>query len=409
MNRRRILTCGLASMGACAANISSIALSDETTSPAPPRSRSLIAKLSQFLWRSQSDDGRWSSSTYALLRSGQALTPFVLSTLLKANAMNRDTEQANMAKKWILAQLRGGALGLSDAEVLEYPVFASAFAMSCLVLLDSPEHDAPIAALRRFLLNQQLVETRGFKPSDLAYGGWGFGGVHAPGQSGHMDLSHTRWALTALSASAAGADSRPYQSKAQRFLRLVQKCPDEDREVPLDDGHGGGNIVQHNPPYDGGFYFSPIVLAANKGRLQRAGDRSYVRSYATATCDGVMALLAAGVHPHEERILSARHWLEANPDWEYPAGIPKDYPEPWGDAVYFYHQAVRAEAYRSLGIRGDWAERLIERLHTHLQRDGSIINQRSPLMKENDPILCSTLALIAATNAEATNGVQGVN
>jgi hypothetical protein len=34
--------------------------------------------------------------------------------------------------------------------------------------------------------------------------------------------------------------------------------------------------------YDGGFYFSPVVLAANKGGSE-AGSQTSFRSYATAT------------------------------------------------------------------------------------------------------------------------------
>jgi hypothetical protein len=404
MHRRQFLRYGVVTASAWSANVADFAQGDEASVTTTATSRTLIATLSNYLCQIQSDEGRWSSRTYALLRSGQALTPFVLSALLEADANNRSLEPAMAAKHWIVNQIHDGALGMTDPDVLEYPVFASAFALRCLSFYADSEATQRVAELRKFLLEQQFIESQGFKQSDLAYGGWGFGGKHLPGQSGHMDLSHTRWVLAALATNSSSTDSRQYQIPAQRFLRLVQKRPDEDRVVPLnDDPHVVGSShdvkTQRSAPSDGGFYFSPVVRAANKGRLERVDDRSYFRSYATATCDGVIALLAAGVPTNDERILSARRWLETNSDWDYPAGIPKDFPEPWGDAVYFYHQAVRAEAYRKLGINGDWAERLIERLTTHLQSDGSIVNQRSPLMKENDPILSSTLALVAATHA----------
>ena len=47
--------------------------------------------------------------------------------------------------------------------------------------------------------------------------------------------------------------------------------------------------------FDGGFYFSPIVLRANKGRLDTNGEIPFWQSYATATCEGLLALTAAGV------------------------------------------------------------------------------------------------------------------
>jgi squalene-hopene/tetraprenyl-beta-curcumene cyclase len=220
-----------------------------------------------------------------------------------------------------------------------------------------------------------------------------------------MDLAHTRWALQALADAdqdpVTGDDPQPggYRAKAKRLLRLLQKHPSEDRKSPL------AKAVTSKPPYDGGFYFSPIVLAANKGRIESQGATKFFRSYATATCDGILALLAAGVPQNDPRVAAAHRWLEQHANWEYPQGIPRDHPEPWADAVFFYHQAVRAEVYRRLAVTGDWPEQLCQRLAPHLRPDGSIINRRSALMKEDDPLLGSTLALMAVTEARrAANG-----
>ena len=103
----------------------------------------------------------------------------------------------------------------------------------------------------------------------------------------------------------------------------------------------------------------------------------------------------------------AKRWLTNHPSWEYPDGIPRDYPEPWGDAVYFYHQAVRASAYRQAAIgatasgeqttqvRPNWERNLSERLAIQLREDGSVVNEKCALMKEDDPLLSTSLALIA--------------
>ena len=42
-----------------------------------------LAKAAGYLWKQQAADGGWHSHTYGLLRSGQALTPFVLGALLE--------------------------------------------------------------------------------------------------------------------------------------------------------------------------------------------------------------------------------------------------------------------------------------------------------------------------------------
>jgi hypothetical protein len=64
----------------------------------------------------------------------------------------------------------------------------------------------------------------------------------------------------------------------------------------------------------------------------------------------------------------------------------------WGQALHYYHLAVRAEACAALGV-GDsrfWAE--IARLLALRQRpDGSFANANH-LMKEDDPLLATALA-----------------
>tara|TARA_R110002049_G_scaffold4601_1_gene31677 strand:+ start:66550 stop:67767 length:1218 start_codon:yes stop_codon:yes gene_type:complete len=362
----------------------------------PKSSAAIIAdRMRDFLCQNQQSDGRWASSTYAVLRSGQALTPFILFALLQSDPDFRRSDGAQRARRWIRSRLRNGTLGYADRDLLEYPVFATAFAARCIHRMQDHGDRVTIDSMRQFLVDQQYSERRGFDPNHLAFGGWGFGGDHPAGQTGHMDLSHVRWALSALKETQnARNDDAVYRAHAQHFLRLVQKSPDEDRVQPL----GESGFTSH-PRFDGGFYFSPIVLAANKGRVHREGDCAYFRSYATATCDGVLALLASGASEDEPRVDSAKNWLTRYPGWDYPAGIPADHPEPWGDAVFFYHQAVRAEAHERLGIDGDWPELLVSRLSKLQNSDGSFRNDRCALMKEDDPILCTALALIAITHA----------
>ena len=391
-DRRRFLS-------AVAATMASLASRTSHADESRRQSTDLLdSRLREFLWNSQRDDGRWASDTYAVLGGGQALTPFVLFALLESDPSLHESAGAKRALQWMETQLRKGVLGVADDDVMEYPVFATAFGLRCFHRMRQDDVTSPTELMRRHLIRQQFAEPGLFGPESLAYGGWGFGGTRPPGKTGHMDLSHVRWVLAAL-AETKNTDRPEYESKAQRFLRLMQKSVDEDRPQPL----GDGTIARH-ARFDGGFYFSPIVLAANKGRIQRDGDRAYFRSYATATCDGVLALLDSGVDHDDRRIVAAKKWLQRNSDWEYPAGIPAEHPEPWGDAVFFYHQAVRAEVYNRLGIDGGWRRLLLSRLSKHLQPNGSIYNQRCGLMKEDDPIMCSALALIAISHARATKG-----
>jgi squalene-hopene/tetraprenyl-beta-curcumene cyclase len=218
-----------------------------------------------------------------------------------------------------------------------------------------------------------------------------------------MDLAHTRRALKALAAARKWYrfqdtiyDHAGVNRRAEAFLRVVQKHPDA-KALPL--AHGGTQ-PQSLPPYDGGFYFSPVVLDANKGRQETSDSSATIyRSYATATCDGILALLACGVPREDGRVVKAVEWLRAHEDFGYPEGVPRDHPEPWGEAMRFYHYAVRAEVYDALDRPGEWRTKLANAVARMQAEDGSFRNATSPLMKEDDPILCTALATVALTHS----------
>jgi hypothetical protein len=91
-------------------------------------------------------------------------------------------------------------------------------------------------------------------------------------------------------------------------------------------------------------------------------------------------------------------WLDRNPGIENPAGVPQDDSTPWYAAIHYYHLAVRAEAWSGVGREGDWRSEIEKHLAGVQHKDGHFVNDRSPMMKENDPILCTTLAVVALGN-----------
>ncbi len=291
-------------------------------------------------------------------------------------------------------------MGLTDPEIPEYPNYATAFALRCLVRAGSARDRPLIERMRKYLVSEQYGPDNGFDDRSTVFGGWGFGGGSRPrGSPGHMDLSYTRHVLDAL--REAGSEDVAVFERAQVFLRFVQKRPTDGRPQPPFVEPDGDPV--RPPAYDGGFYFSPVVPAANKGGVEpaRGGVGAYFRSYATATCDGVLALLSAGVRRDDERVLATRRWLERHPRLDYPEGVPRDDPNRFGDAIHFYHLAVRAEAYDALGWSGNWRAEMTALLAACQRKDGSFINDQSHLMKEDDPLLCTALAVVVLAHIRA--------
>src|SRR5207244_1812312 len=107
-------------------------------------------------------------------------------------------------------------------------------------------------------------------------GAWGMGGpIHRPPEPGHVEISMTRHVIEGLSASGV-SPSDPAMIAAIVYLERCQNT-------------------------DGGFYFSTVNLETNK-----AGEtQGRPNSYGTTTCDGILALRAAGVPSTDPRIQKA--------------------------------------------------------------------------------------------------------
>jgi hypothetical protein len=376
-------------------------------SAASDSERRALASASDYLWRQQADDGGWHSPQYGVLRSGQALTPFVLHALLQVPSAvaPRDISRIAAALDFLRERIDDeGVLGRSDPDLVEYPIYSTSYALRCLLTVQDDAElrrdgdDDLIERMSLFLASAQFDVDAGFTPESPAFGGWGFDAARGPGDPGHMDLSHTRRALEAIRAARGRLDSADFDcnhafKQATRFLLVVQKHPRAAARPHLA-SDGPASIAPPPLLFDGGFYFSPVVLDANKGRMDDDPSPHW-RSYATATCDGVLALLAAGVPRDDERVAAAEGWLRQHTSLDYPQGVPTEYPEPWGDAIRFYHFAVRGEAYRALGWPAAERERLAATVAAQQDADGAFVNRTSPLMKEDDPVLCTALATVA--------------
>ena len=322
--------------------------------------RGVGERAAAWLRSQQRPDGSFCSEHYAVLRSGQAMTPFVLHALL-AHGIAATDPAIERGLQFVRDSIDAdGAIGYADAFVLEYPVYATSLAILVLAQCGDPGDRQRISSMATWLARQQCGEPRGFLPDAAAYGAFGFGarGLE-PGRPGHVDLTHTRFAVQAL--AAAGHLDATVRERAFVLLRNLQRD-------------------------DGGFSFSPVVDAANKAGRDAHG---HFRAYATATADGVLALRALGVGDDDPRLAKARAWLASHARADRIGGIDERPSEPWHDALRFYHAMVLAEACPR--ARADLAGMLRGCQGT----DGSFRSDMVTAMKEDDPLLATALALHA--------------
>jgi hypothetical protein len=310
------------------------------------RDHSQLARAVRWLWSQQAGDGGWHSKTYGLLRSGQSLTPFVLDALL---SVSHEAPGVDPAFEFMKRNTNAdGSLGLSDSAAPDYPNYATGLAVRVAARL---KRDASqwIGCLRA----QQFTEVNGWSPNDPAYGAWGMGGERRrPPEAGHVDLAMTRYVLEGL-AAARISPSDPAIEKALVYLGRCQNA-------------------------DGGFFFSTVNLDTNK-----AGDvNGNYRSYGTTTCDGLLALRAAGVAANDQRVARAEAWLKQNHLEERAPGFDI---EParmgWSDGLRFYYAAAITRAMPGLSV-----------LLPPQREEGSFSNPNN-LVKEDDPIIATAFAV----------------
>jgi prenyltransferase beta subunit len=316
--------------------------------------RSMARKAASFLWSKQEADGGWHSETYGLLRSGQSLTPFVLFAVCgepEAREVAVDHAVAFILKN----TSNDGEVGRSDPSLLDYPNFATSLAVRSL---EKAGRKDGVNRLRAALRRQQFTEGNGWERDTPPYGAWGMGGpIRKPPYPGHVDLSMTRHVLEALSGFR--------DEKALTFLRRCQNA-------------------------DGGFMFSTVVLDANKAGVGN--------SYGTATADGILALLALSAKTDDPNVVSALAWLTRHHRSDGVPGFDESSAK-WRDGMLYYYLAASAQAFRQTrGGPDGWQVDLVRSLAARQRDDGSFKNA-SFLMKEDDPLIATTFALLALQSA----------
>ncbi len=360
-----------------------------------------------YLLSRQSDDGAWRSETYGAMTGGVTLTPPVLKTVL----MGPQSPQRIAACARAAAYLRG--LVDEDGSIaaqapLDYPVYSAALAAIVLnrMVVDSAgsideatlrARDAWLDYLRGFQVDDRL----GWNPGDVSYGGWGYS-RRPPRKpdSGKLpfeaDISSTLVAVGALRLAGV----LPGDPAIRNALVFVERCQNFSADV-----------AQRDPDYDdGGFFFTTSNRVQNKAGVAGTDRNGALRhhSYGSPTADGVRALVRCGLAHDHPRVLAARAWLVRNFSARTNPGNFEPALAPDRDAALNYWCWSVSHAFRLLGVttvgqgseQAHWAPLLADELLRRQLPDGSWRNPYS-FMKEDDPLIATTLAAAALANCRA--------
>jgi hypothetical protein len=335
-----------------------------------------IARAAAALAAAQGADGGWHSTTYGSLRSGAAVTALAIYALTHAprEIADRYLKRLERGHEFLLAGLLSrGAISAPDGTA-DYPTYASACLLVAARRIDMGVERATIDLLNEHLLSAQLDEKREFARSSPHYGGWDLmGAERLSGVTSGTNTSLAAFALEGLrECESPAADAA--RAKAIDWLGGVQ-----------------------NTPGDGGFFFTPERPSESNKAQWTGVDMGFPRSYGSATADGLRCLLYADVAADDERVKSAAGWLEGHDEVAQTPGFEAiSYETGWAEGLRFYYYFSLAKALRQIAAPIDRRERLLPHLLS-LQLPGGAFRNESARMREDDPLIATSLAIVAAS------------
>ena len=338
-----------------------------------------IANAVVYLLSQQSEDGGIKSKAYGVLRPGAATTALALYAISHADeqTIKKHREQLAKAHAFLLRGLHEHGKVAAPDGTLDYPTYGAAMWLVAARRLDLELSDEDRRQLTQWIIDAQLTEAHDISRENIQYGGWDL--EAASGAKGEQlkgtNISITSFALEALQ----GAMHDDAAAAIERARNWVVRCQNED----------------------GGFVFH--VWRPHPGNKAMWTDESqgHAISYATPTFDGLRCLSYCGADADDRSRTQALRWVAEHPEVKTVPGFEAKAKETgWSDGLRFYYYFTQAKALPLLPSMEATrrAAALQKLLRKEQGKDGSFRNDQ-PRMFEDDPILATSLALVALSVA----------
>jgi squalene-hopene/tetraprenyl-beta-curcumene cyclase len=384
------------------------------------RAAELTARGARFLLAAQEQDGGWTS------QSGPGITCLVLKALIQEPTVGPNHESVRRGIAFVrrFAREDGGIYG---AEGL-LKNYESSVALSMFAALEASagrsepatsepgrsepgrsEPEAParssdsqqghqatrrgeprlrseIAALQKFLIQNQWDEAEGKSVDDPWYGGAGYGHSKRP------DLSNTQMMLDALHDSGLPPDDPTYK----KALIFIQRCQmlGETNDQPFAKGST-----------QGGFIYTAANGGESKAGTIEINGHEELRCYGSMTYAGFKSMLYAGLTHDDPRVRAALDWISRYWTLDYNPNMPQSQSKQ--GLYYYYHTFGRALAAFGepvitdcTGREHNWRQEFVAKLADIQHPDGSWTNPADRWM-EGSPALTTAYSMLALQAAFA--------
>lgn len=236
------------------------------------------------------------------------------------------------------------------------PSYNTSLAILALESTKNPKHKNIIKNAQDYLIRLQSDEEEGYRPSDVYYGGIGYGGDERP------DLANLQFALESLKKSGVTMKKSVWK-KAIKFIERSQNRSESNDQSWAKD--------------DGGFTYSP----------KKTFVPGHV-SYGSMTYAGIKSLLFSDLPKDDPRIEAAiewikKHWtLEENPNF----GL---------QTLFFYYRtlSIALSTYGEKiiitedGVKHDWYRELAEKLMGLQHNEGYWVNTVTKFWEGNKDLV----------------------
>ncbi|MEZ6133798.1 MAG: prenyltransferase/squalene oxidase repeat-containing protein [Pirellulaceae bacterium] len=330
----------------------------------------MVAKAIEYMkLRGQSPSGAISP------KMGVGVTALGATALIKNGVSIADPSVAKALK---LVEESAKPDGGIYAEGSRLMMYETSVAILCLQTAnENGRYDALLKKAAGFLKGQQFDEEDSIEPSDMQYGGAGYGGKSRP------DLSNTAFFIEALS-SLGNPENDEAIAKA---LTFVSRCQNLESQYNTSEDAAKIN--------DGGFYYT--VMQDGVSAAGEAPDGG-LRSYGSMTYSGFKSMLYAGLEQDDPRVKAAMDWIRKNYTVKENPGL-RD-----AGLYYYYHLFAKAldvsgidKLVDDAGVEHDWRAELVSHLASLQAADGSWTNSNTRWM-EGDPNLSTTFCLLALSH-----------
>jgi squalene-hopene/tetraprenyl-beta-curcumene cyclase len=357
---------------AVAAVLTSVPAAQPTKAETANQWREIVAKASDYLKKSQNENGSWSAEPQS-----RGVTGIVVTGLIRTGT-GPDDEPVAKGLTYIesLVNTKEGHIAGNDSKagLINYTTSINVMALSAAGRID--KYKPVIGNAVRYLKEYQWDEARGKKPDSDYYGGAGYAG-----DKSRPDLSNTAFFLEALKTAGVSKDD-PAFKKAAVFVGRCQNLKGEYNDAAW--------AAKNN---DGSF----IYTGANGG--ENRTDTTDFRGYGSMTYAGIKSLIYCGVGKDDPRLKAAIGWAKKNYTLDSNPGMPQQNAQ--RGLYYYYHTLAKTmdalgvdEFEDDKGVKHDWRADIVAALAKRQKPDGSWTNPTDRWM-EGDPNLVTAYGLMA--------------